>query len=214
MYEPNDDDVYDAENPSGRATGGINVNFPDPDAINPWLQRVSILFGVFLVLLGGLALLSNLLPSFGLAAIDWPRLWPTVLIAVAVMFFMPAVVFPEVRAGLAGLYVPGMLIFFLGAIFQYQVITGDWLSWAYAWLLLPASIGMGLAVGAIVGRWGRSATMAGFVMFGTFAGIFGIFATFLGQSVFLRVAGPVLLIVLGLTQLWRGFSKRANKTPA
>lgn len=206
MPEPVDD-VYDPDQPDRRDPDGIHVTIPGPEDFAAVSRRVSLFFGGFLVLLGGLVLLGNVLPLLGVAPLAWGQLWPAVFIVLSLMFFLPPFIFPAARAGLAGLYIPGAIVLVLGLIFQYQVLTRDWLSWAYAWLLIPGSVGLGLMLGAWVGKWGKGASITGAVMFGIFLGLFGLFATFLAQSTVLRIAGPIMLIVLGVLQLIRSLRR-------
>jgi DNA-binding CsgD family transcriptional regulator len=53
------------------------------------------------------------------------------------------------------LYMPASLLAVLGVIFLLDVITGDWNSWAYAWLLLVAGLGLGVLLTNHTRGWPR-----------------------------------------------------------
>ena len=99
------------------------------------------------------------------------------------------------------LYVPGMLCISFGLIFLLNVLTGDWKSWAYAWLLLAAAIGMGLLLANREHFWHRWITLVGWGM--TLAGIvfFVVFGTVAG-GLFIQMAAPVILVAAGLVLRW------------
>jgi DNA-binding CsgD family transcriptional regulator len=99
------------------------------------------------------------------------------------------------------LYIPASLLTVLGLIFLIDVITGDWNSWAYAWLLLAAGLGLGallanrsrgwpqpvnqISTGVVIGA------LALFILFGAIAG---------GR--FVLVMAPILLVLGGLALRW------------
>lgn len=170
-------------------------------------RNISLFFGAVLLLGGGLILFANLLPLFGFAAVDWPRLWPVVFFVSALLFFAPAFVFWPVRQGLSALFIPGTMVLTLGLILQYQVLSNDWVSWSYAWLLLLGSVGFGLTLASWVGDWGRGPAITGIVIGMVFVGIFAIFASIFGGPL-LKTIAPVLFIVFGGWLLIRSFVQR------
>jgi hypothetical protein len=130
------------------------------------------------------------------------RLWPAVFFLAALVFYVPALSSRGNRRELAGLFIPGTIMVTLGLIFFYNTLTGDWGSWAYAWTLIPAGVGLGIALGASVGGWGRGATVAGLIMAAVGALAFAFFAMFFGELPF-KVLGPALIILIGLILLVR-----------
>lgn len=166
----------------------------------------SILVGVVLIGLGVLFLAINFL-SITLNVNLVARLWPTIFFIGALVFYVPALVASENRRELAGLFVPGTILLTLGLIFLYNTFTGDWGSWAYAWTLIPAGVGLGIALGAVFGGWGRNATMTGLVMAAISVGVFAFFASLFGGFL-LKVLGPILIILIGLLLLVRALWPR------
>ncbi|HEX9436777.1 MAG TPA: hypothetical protein VGA16_06420 [Candidatus Limnocylindria bacterium] len=132
--------------------------------------------------------------------------WPMIIVAAgAVMLVIGLSGFDPSR----GLIFPGAIVTTVGLILLYQNTTRHWESWAYAWALIPASVGVARAVQAAVtghGRGvGRGLSMAFF-----FLVIFAIGFTFFEGM--LRISGrdfgtlaqyafPVLLILAGAWML-------------
>lgn len=99
------------------------------------------------------------------------------------------------------LFIPGGLLLALGLIFLLNTLTGDWAAWAYAWLLLPAGAGVGLALTAAYLNWdqkyqliGAGATVAALALFAGFGAIAG--------GMFLLAAAPLLLVLIGAALFW------------
>jgi hypothetical protein len=111
---------------------------------------------------------------------------------------------------LAGLLVPGSIMLSLGLLFTYNVLTGDWLAWAYGWSLIVAGVGFGLALGARLGEWGRSSTWVGIWMLVASVAVFAVFGTLFGGPV-LKTFAPVLLVISGLVLVLTGFRKPVEK---
>lgn len=96
------------------------------------------------------------------------------------------------------LYIPACLFVAFGIIFLLNVITQDWNSWAYAWLLLIAGMGFGSLMTSrevtmhptvhIVSWCMAVLGMTFFVVFGAVAG---------GR--FIQIMAPILLVVAGLS---------------
>jgi DNA-binding CsgD family transcriptional regulator len=126
---------------------------------------------------------------------------PLVFIMLGVVFFiLVLIVAPGWKwAGL--LFLPGSLLTILGIIFLINVLTNDWNSWSYAWLLLVAGVGAGLVLTGWYLHLDKVFMMAGagMVIFGlTFFVVFGMIA---GGSVILVMA-PILLALGGLALRW------------
>jgi len=164
-------------------------------------RTAGLLFGVILIVLGLLFLALNFLSAMFRTNL-LGLLWPGIFFAAALVFYVPPLTAQYNRRELAGLFIPGTVLLTLGLIFTYNVLTRDWDSWAYAWILLPAGVGIGLALGSTFGGWGRSATTVGLVMAAISAAAFALFATIFGQFLF-RVFGPALIILIGLILLVR-----------
>jgi DNA-binding CsgD family transcriptional regulator len=136
--------------------------------------------------------------------------WPLAFILLGAAFYVLVGIFSEQWAWADLLYIPGSLLLTLGMIFLLNVLTNDWNSWAYAWLLAVAGLGAGLIFAnqkKHFGRWftvtGMAAAIAGvtlFVLFGALAGA-------LAGSVFIQIAAPILLVLGGLSLRWLRLEK-------
>jgi hypothetical protein len=164
-------------------------------------KRGSIYAAVLLILLGILFFIPNLTPGF-----SWNGLWPAIFLVLAAGFFLPVFIWPRFRKGLAGMFIPGSVLLMLGTIFFYDVITRDWSSWAYSWILLITGSGMGLALASWYGRWSKAVMTTGIwimiismVLFSFFAALFG--------NITLRVTAPVLIILVGGFMLWQALRR-------
>jgi hypothetical protein len=174
-----------------------------------------LLLGFFLIGLGILFLVGQFVQ------IDaWHYLWPLLILGFGLTFF--AGMLSGGRGSESGfLAIPGSILSMLGVIFLFQVITGHWASWAYAWLLLaPTSIGIGFMISAWWSRhpglWPIGAAMAGIGLV-AFVGVGGFFELILGLAGIAtpgRILWPVMLILLGLFILFgRGFRWLAYPGP-
>jgi DNA-binding CsgD family transcriptional regulator len=124
-------------------------------------------------------------------------------LALPLVFFMLAVVFIALAFNLSEkwlwavwLFVPGALLFSFAVIFLLNVLTGDWQSWAYAWLLLVAGLGAGLVLAGWYGQLRQEFLMAGvalIVLGVTFFAVFGVIAG--GPAI--KIAAPLLLVAGG-----------------
>ncbi len=161
------------------------------------IDRARNIVAVILIALGLLFLVFNLIPGFNASLI-----WPVLIILLGVGALLPPFLMPADRQGLAALFIPGIILIELGLYFIYNVQTGDWASWAYGWVLIPAATGLGLALAAWVGRWGAVVAWVGIAILVSSLIVFTIFAWLFGTPV-LKAIGPVGLIVTGLLLLLR-----------
>lgn len=171
--------------------------------------------GALLLVLGAVVLALQLAPLDAAAP-----LWPLALIVPgALMVLLAAVPGRDVGA----LAVPGALLATLGLVLGLQAATGRHDTWAYAWALIPASVGAGRWLqGAIAHdpqqrRDGARLALLGGTLFAGFGLYFEVMVFGgLADSWLVRVAGPVLLIVTGLALLFLGArrSRRGPRRPA
>ncbi len=166
------------------------------------VNRGTIVLGTFLIAIGAIFLLLNLIPGFNAG-----NTWPLIFFVLAAGFYLPAFLWTGAQRGLAGLFIPGSIMLVLGLIFAYDVITRDWVSWAYAWLLIPGGVGLGLWLGSTLGNWGKGATQTGLWMMAVSLGLFAVFATIFATNNAMRVIGPLVIIVAGVLVLLRVFRK-------
>ena len=92
-------------------------------------------------------------------------------------------------------------------IFTYNTLTNDWDSWAYAWSLIPAFVGIGLILATRFGRWQGDSLRAGLWLAIGSGAVFSILAMFFGSRTF-GTLGPLLLIGLGVLLLFRSSRSR------
>ncbi len=152
-------------------------------------KQGTFILAIFLIGLGVLFLLLNLIPGWKNHA---P--WPIVFFILAAGFFIPPIAFPTVRSGLAALFIPGMVLAVLGLIFTYNILTQDWVIWAYAWLLISSASGAGIALASWYGHWGRTATLTGlWIMIGSSA-VFAIFGFIFGDSLLKSITASILIL--------------------
>jgi DNA-binding CsgD family transcriptional regulator len=101
-------------------------------------------------------------------------------------------------------FLPACLLAALGIIFFFNILTNDWDAWAYAWLLLPAGLGAGLA---LAGRADDSRPLAkaffttGLALAATSLALFVLFGAIAG-GLFIQIIAPFLLIAGGVSLRW------------
>lgn len=94
------------------------------------------------------------------------------------------------------LYVPAMLLIAFGIIFLINILTRDWKSWAYAWLLLISGIGVGMVLANRDKHWHPAVTIAGWGLALSGITFFVVFGAITG-GVLIQVMAPILLIMAG-----------------
>jgi len=165
------------------------------------MDRGSLAAALFLISLGATFLVVNLIPGLTFA-----RTWPVIFLVLSAAFFLPALIAQEARRGLAALAIPGSIFLVLGLVFLYNTLSNDWAAWAYAWILLPASVGLGLMLASIIGGWERTAGEVGVWLMVLNGAAFGLFATLFGPPL-LKAIGAGALILGGLLMLLRAFRR-------
>jgi len=151
---------------------------------------------VFLIVLGIISLVLNI--GFGL---DFNFSWPLVVILLGGVFFIFIEATRHSWAWADWFYFPGCIIFTLGVIFLFNVITGDWNAWAYANILLLTALGAAVILVNRTGRWPQQVnviavgtiivSLAAFVLFGALKG-----------GLFIQVMAPLLLVLFGISLRW------------
>ncbi len=168
--------------------------------VHPDEKRGSIVVGGILVLIGAIFLFVNVFH------VDFGQVWPIIFFIIGAGFYLPVLLMPRDRQNLAGLLIPGTILFGLGTIFFYNIFTDNWGSWAYIWTLIPASVGLGLLLAARVGNWGGDTMKVGFWMFVISTGVCLVLAAFFGGGN-AGLIGAILLIVLGVFLLIRSIRR-------
>jgi hypothetical protein len=162
-------------------------------------RRGSLFVALILIAVGVVLILANFLPGFRIVFN-----WPFVFYVLALFFYVPVGIFPGARKGLAALFIPGTIMLGLGLIFTYNVYTNDWVSWAYSWMLIPGSVGIGLALASWLGSWESGSRTVGIWMAVISLALFGFFAAMFGEPI-LKIAGAAFLILAGLVFLIHSF---------
>jgi hypothetical protein len=112
-------------------------------------KKISLLFGVTLILLGLLALTGNLLiRTVGNGVLPVLNAWPIFVAGAGLLFCLPPFIFSKVH-GLSGLFIPGLPTLTTGIILFIASLSGNWHIWAYLWPLEVISVALGFVLIAI-----------------------------------------------------------------
>lgn len=158
--------------------------------------------GFGLVLLGALWLAVQLLNW----NVGW-LVWPFFILLPGVACLLIAALG---SASLSGFFIPGGAITAVGGILFVQNLTGRFESWAYAWALIPAAVGVGLSLqGQRLGD--EAAVRRGRWLAGVFGLVFVVALGFFEGLIFgdgagtwfFRFALPLALIAVGVGLLLR-----------
>lgn len=173
----------------------------------------AVAIGMLLVV-AGVVLLAGQLLDVDLGDLGWP----VILIAIGVALLLIGLVV----ARESGLVVGGSVLTVIGLILFVQDRTGLWSTWAYAWALIPAASGLGLALWGVRSADGRDVRngfwglMGGLAMFAVgflfFEGFIGLSGDRLPLPEWVL---PVFVIAVGLVFLGRALIERPDReTPA
>lgn len=99
------------------------------------------------------------------------------------------------------LYIPGSLLAAFGIIFLLNTLTRDWNSWAYAWLLLVAAIGVGMLLAGRSQNWPPAINLVGWGLAAAGITFFCVFGAITG-GLFIQIFAPILLVAAGLSLRW------------
>jgi hypothetical protein len=134
--------------------------------------------------------------------------WPLFVILPGLGMLIAFALRPRAAAGLA---IPGCVVTTIGLILGVQNTFNLWATWAYAWALIPASVGLGLRLQSE--QLGQPKAMAvGTRMFEGFLLVFVVFAIFFelildlshfASGMVRTTIGPVLLVLAGIYLLMR-----------
>lgn len=158
------------------------------------IKRSNILLGGSLILVGVFSLVAQFIPGVN----GWiGGNWPLFIIVIAVLFLAAGLL-----AAIPALVIPAAIIAGIGGLLLWQNLTGLWETWAYVWTLIPGFVGVGL-VGYDLLRGQFKLPSGGLVLLLISFVLFAIFGSFLGGPVELLRYWPVLLILIGLRQLFK-----------
>ncbi len=154
-------------------------------------RRSGLVGGLLLILLGGALLAAQFVPGFR----SWfhpENSWALIVVGIGALLLVLAFALRT-----PPLAVPGCIVAGIGCMLYYQNATGNWGSWAYAWTLIPAFVGLGVIIsGLLEGQPVRSLTTGVWMILISLVA-FVIFGSFLGMGRF-SAYWPLLLVLGGL----------------
>ena len=169
-------------------------------------NRSNLALGLILLIIGGWLLVTRQVPELQ-AWMEDNFTWPMWTIGAGLLVLLIGLV-----TNAPGMAVPASIIAGIGGILFYQNETGDFASWSYMWTLIPGFVGVGSILAGLLGEHTRRNLGHGFRLLVTSAVLFLIFATFFGGLSILGEFGlPILLILLGVYVLARGFMRGGRR---
>jgi len=163
-------------------------------------NRSNLALGIILLAIGAWMLVSRQVPSIQ-EWLDNNFTWPMYTIGAGLLVLLIGLI-----TNAPGMAIPASIISGIGGILYYQNMTNDFSSWSYMWALIPGFVGVGSILAGLLGENTRRNFGHGIRLLVTSAVMFLIFATFFGGLSVLGPYGlPVILILLGIYILTRGF---------
>ena len=126
---------------------------------------------------------------------------PLVFLMLGGAFFILIFVTQQKWRWIAVFYIPAILLLSLGVIFLINTLTNDWNAWAYAWLLLLAGLGFGIALTNRDLAWHPALNVLGVCLTAGGVTLFALFGALVG-GLFIQVMAPILLILGGVCLYW------------
>ena len=170
-------------------------------------NRTNLVLGIMLILVGGWLVVTRQVPEVQ-NWLDDNFTWPMMTIGAGLVVFLIGLI-----TGAPGMSVPAAIIAGIGGILYYQNQNGDYDSWSYMWALIPGFVGVGTIVAGLLGENTRRNLSHGLNLIVISTVLFLVFATFFGGLSILGDYGPaIILILLGVYVLIRGFVRSGNTT--
>ena len=170
-------------------------------------NRTNLVLGLLLILVGGWLIATRQVPVLQ-EWLDENFIWPMYTIGAGLLILLIGLF-----TGNPGMAVPASIVAGIGGILYYQEVNDNYASWSYMWTLIPGFVGVGEILAGLLGDNTRHNLSRGLRKIVTSAVLFVIFATFLGGLPILGTYGaPILIILLGLYLLARGFTRRGGST--
>jgi len=130
-------------------------------------------------------------------------IWPMWVIGAGALVFLIGLI-----TGNPGMAIPASIIAGIGGILYYQETTNNYSSWSYMWTLIPGFVGVGEILAGLLGERTRRNLSSGLRNLVVSAVMFLAFGTFLGGlSILGDYGAPILIILLGVYVLARGFMR-------
>ncbi len=151
----------------------------------------SLVWGILLIIIGFLFLLSNL----GWFEFDWGDIWPLVIIIGGIMFWIGWLANRKEY----GLLMPGTILLVYGCMFQYSVLNG----WYYMDIFWPGFLlgpGLGFLFMYLLGNHEKGLLIPGGILI-------GLAVLFWSGQDFSRLFWPLLIIGVGVYLLFKSRAK-------
>jgi len=163
-------------------------------------NRSNLFLGFLLILVGGWMILTHQVPSIH----EWIQSHSTgsvYTIGAGVLILLIGLF-----TGSPGMAIPAAIVAGIGGILYYQDLKNDYSSWSYMWTLIPGFVGVGTILAGLLGENIRHNLARGLRLLVISAVLFLAFGTFLGGlSILGNYGAPILIILLGVYILARGF---------
>ena len=114
----------------------------------------SLILGIGLIVLGGLALMGNFSLSilgFEFQMLPFWRIWPVIVMGLGIALALPAV-FIRGQRWPGMLFIPALPIFITGSILMTASLFNIWHIWSYLWPLEILGLALGFAFAALYAR--------------------------------------------------------------
>lgn len=162
-------------------------------------NRGRIIGAVILIALGLFFLTLQIFPGLR-DVFNMQMVWPLIIVGIGVLLLLGALL-----TWTPGMMVGATFMIGLGGLLFWQNATGNWASWAYAWTLFAVFAGVGIfLMNLMQGHVRQGLMMSAGPILGGFAA-FLIFGAFFGALGALGLYWPLLLILIGVVILARGF---------
>ena len=165
-------------------------------------NRTNLILGLLLILIGGWMILTNQVPALH----EWILSHSTGSVytigAGALLLLFGLFV------GAPGMAIPAAIVAGIGGILYYQDLHHDYSSWSYMWALIPGFVGVGTILTGLLGENTSHNLSRGLRLLVISAVLFLAFGTFFGGlSILGQYGAPILIILLGVYILARGFMR-------
>ncbi|HEU0295339.1 MAG TPA: hypothetical protein VFR47_21545 [Anaerolineales bacterium] len=168
-------------------------------------NRTNLVIGLLLIVLGGWLIATRQVPELQ-AWLEENFRWPMYTIGAGVLILLIGLL-----TGNPGMAVPASIVAGIGGILYYQELNNAYETWSYMWTLIPGFVGVGEILTGLLGDNTRHNLSRGLRKIVTSAVLFLVFATIFGGLELLGTYGaPIMIILLGLYILARGFTRRGG----
>lgn len=168
-------------------------------------NRTSLILGVLLILVGGWMIFTNQVPAVQ-KWIEGHSTGAVYTIGAGLLILLIGLL-----AGAPGMAVPASIVAGIGGILYYQDMQKDYSSWSYMWALIPGFVGIGTILAGLLGDDTRRNLARGLRLLVISAVLFLAVGTIFGGLAILGKYGtPILIILLGVYILARGFIRRGG----